>query len=145
MHVPDNIFLEQLMLIIFNSLFEGDYVYLEKLFFHQFCSLFEGEYVADRNFGILPHDPFLDMTFPRPLRESLNKTLSCLNFFYFLLWFQVYFLGLFQFLISARLALVGGCGWPGDRAKDSNKKCNPVRSENKIRKRFFLVYKNAIW
>jgi len=26
-----------------------------------------GEYLVDRNFSILPHDPFLDMAFPRPL------------------------------------------------------------------------------
>jgi len=25
-----------------------------------------GEYVVDRNFSLLPHDPFLDMAFPRP-------------------------------------------------------------------------------
>ena len=28
-----------------------------------------GEYVADRNFSVMPHDPFLDMSYPRPLRE----------------------------------------------------------------------------
>lgn len=29
-----------------------------------------GEYLIDRNFSVLPHDPFLDMTFPRPLGEK---------------------------------------------------------------------------
>jgi len=75
-----------------------------------------GEYVADRNFSILPHDPFLDMTFPRPL------------------------------------PLVGGCGWPGDRAKDSNKKCNPVEykftdrdSDNMLADRLKNFFKVAVY
>ena len=87
--------------------------------------------MADRNFSVLPHDPFLDMTFPRPFRESLLTEIFPVSTFLISHFLDYIFLELFlQFYIVMPSALVGGCGWPGDRAKDSNKKCDLVRSEN---------------
>ena len=59
----------------------------------------------DRNFSILPHDPFLDMAFPRPLRK--NKIYKK-RFFYFF------------------AALKGVCGWPIDRQENSKRDCEVV-------------------
>ena len=66
---------------------------------------YQGEYLVDRNFSILPHDPFLDMAFPRPLRK--NKIYKK-RFFYFF------------------AALKGVCGWPIDRQENSKRDCEVV-------------------
>ena len=93
--------------------------------------------MADRNFSILPHDPFLDMTFPRPLRESLKINITwwdCFNCTFPCFKFWLYFLRIFFFIFPWNIPIVFSFGWWLWMAWRSSKRFQQEMQSGKIRK-----------